>query len=46
MLGKYFTKEKHTKEHIKISKQGLEQERIERQNKGDDARQRKKKFDQ
>lgn len=38
MLGKYFAKEKHTKEHIKTTKEEKEQDRIERQHKGDDAR--------
>lgn len=42
MLGKYFTKEKHTKEQIKLNKQEEETKRLDRQHKGDEVRMRRK----
>jgi hypothetical protein len=45
MLEKYFKKEKSTKEQVKLKNQDEETKRIERQNKGDDARMRRKNLE-
>jgi len=45
MLGKYFSKEKHTKEQIKLNRQEKESEWLKEQGHGEDVRQRRKQRD-